>query len=102
VWQWKVEPLCITPWKRLDVSRGLLNGVIVENRGDTIGGPRSVSSTTSSTLGQLNMLRMTNTEMSGEGIIPAESFLLGAQVTANLLLARVMDRVFVAREIVWS
>jgi len=45
-------------------------------------------------------VRVTDTEVPGQRIVAAEGLLLGAQVAAHLLLARVVDRVFVAREIV--
>jgi len=64
--------------------------------------PDSVSTTTATTLGQFDVFRVTDTEMSREGIISAERFLLGAQMTSHLLLSCVMDCVLVTREIVWS
>jgi len=48
------------------------------------------------------MFWVTHTEMPGESIIPAESLLLGAQMTSHLLLSCVVDCVFVAGEIVGS
>lgn len=43
---------------------------------------------------------MHHSHMPGEGIVPAECFLLSAQVTAHFLLARIVYCVFVSREVV--
>jgi len=40
--------------------------------------------------------------VSGESVVPAESLLLGTEVTPHLLLSRIVDGVFVSCEIVGS
>lgn len=62
--------------------------------------PRSVSSVSSPTLRQLDVVWMAHSEVSGERIVPRKRLLLGAQVAAHFLLACVVDRVFVSCEIV--
>jgi hypothetical protein len=47
-------------------------------------------------------LRVDHAHVSCQGIVPRECLLLCAQVTPNLLLARVMDRIFMPRKIVGS
>jgi hypothetical protein len=49
---------------------------------------------------KLDVLRMDNSEMPRESIIPAEGFFFGADRTVHLLFTRVVDRVFMASEIV--
>jgi hypothetical protein len=46
------------------------------------------------------VFRVHHSQVPCERIVPAEGLLLGAQRTVHLLLARVVDGVFVSREIV--
>ena len=62
----------------------------------------SIMSTATSASRQLNVFRMHHSQVPRERVIPAEALLLGAQRTVHLLLARIVDRVFVSREIVRS
>lgn len=64
--------------------------------------PHLISSSSAPTLSQVDMLWMTNSKMSREGIVSTECFLLGTEVTANLLLSCIMNSIFVACEIVRS
>jgi hypothetical protein len=50
--------------------------------------------------GQLDVLRMNDSQVPRERIVPAEGFLLGAQRAVHLLLARVVDGVFVSCQVV--
>jgi len=45
---------------------------------------------------------MAHSKVACEGIVPAEGLLLCTQVTAHLLLARVVDGILMAREVVRS
>jgi len=51
-------------------------------------------------LGQVDVIRVDDTQMAGEGVVPAERLLLGAQRTVHLLLAGIVDRVLVPGQIV--
>jgi len=64
------------------------------------GNSYSVSTSAASTLPKFNVLRMTNTEVSGESIISAEGLFFGTQVTTNLLLSCIVDCIFMSCEIV--
>jgi len=55
---------------------------------------------TATALVELNVLRMDNSQVSGECIVSAECFLFRTDGTVNLLLTGVVDRVFVPGEIV--
>jgi len=48
------------------------------------------------------VIRVHHSQMSGEGIVPAERLLLGAQRTVHFLLAGIVDRVLVPGQIVRS
>ena len=57
---------------------------------------------TSSSLALEIHIRMTHAEMSCQSIVPAESLLLSAEMTSHLLLACIVDSVFMPREVVRS
>jgi len=61
---------------------------------------RSVPSIPAPALGQFHVVRMADPEVPRERIVPRERLLLGAQMTAHFLLARIVDRVLVACEVV--
>lgn len=50
--------------------------------------------------GQLDVLRMYDSQVPRERIVPAEGLLLGAQRAVHLLLACVVDGVFVSCQVV--
>ena len=52
-------------------------------------------------LGQVDVIRVDDTQMAGEGVVPAERLLLGAQRTVHLLLAGIVDRVLVPGQIIF-
>ena len=60
--------------------------------------PRSLVS--AAAFGEVDVIRVHHPQMSGESIVPAERLLLGAQRTVHLLLAGVVNRVLVPRQIV--
>lgn len=45
-------------------------------------------------------IRVTDSEMSRESVCPTEGFLFGAKTTPDLLLACIVNRVFVSRKII--
>ena len=51
---------------------------------------------------QLGVVGMADAEMSRQGVVPAESFFFGTQVTTHFLLASVVDSIFVACQIIRS
>ena len=51
-------------------------------------------------LRKVDVIRVHDSQMSGESIVPAERLLLGAQRTVHLLLAAVVDGVLVPGQIV--
>ena len=53
-------------------------------------------------LREVDVIRVDDTQMAGEGVVPAERLLLGAQRTVHLLLAGIVDRVLVPGQIVRS
>jgi len=50
--------------------------------------------------GHVNVIRVDDSEMSGERVVPAERFLLGAQWTVHLLLPSVVDGVLMPGQII--
>jgi len=60
----------------------------------------SLSTSSASSLSKLDVFRMTNTEVPGESIVSTEGFLLCTQMTADFLLPRIVNCIFVSCEIV--
>lgn len=60
----------------------------------------SIMTTTTTSPRKLHVFRMHHSQMSGERIVSAESLLLRTEGTMHLLLARIVNRVFVPGEVV--
>lgn len=60
----------------------------------------SIAAAPTSTLGEIHMVWVAHAEVPCKGVVPTERLLLRAQVTAHLLLARVVDGVLVPCEVV--